>query len=76
MYVCLCHGITDTAIEQVVREEGVGNTRELRAKLGVGSQCGRCIQMAQEIIDSTIIDETLFKDVGQKQLAIKKEADA
>ncbi len=64
MYVCLCHGITDSKIQQVVREQGIGNSRELRAALGVGSQCGRCIQMAQEIIDTTIMDESLFKDVG------------
>ncbi|GAB5379728.1 MAG: bacterioferritin-associated ferredoxin [Aliiglaciecola sp.] len=63
MYVCLCHGITDKAIKQAVLEDGVGTTRELRSRLGVGSQCGRCIQMAQEIIDTTIIDESLFKEV-------------
>lgn len=63
MYVCLCHGITDKAIKKAVREEGVGTTRELRSALGVGSQCGRCIQMAQDIIDSTIIDDSMFKEV-------------
>ncbi|MFS1704419.1 (2Fe-2S)-binding protein [Aestuariibacter sp. GS-14] len=64
MYVCMCYGITDTAIKNAVKEDGVGNMRQLKELLQVGSQCGRCIQMAQQIIDSTIIDETLFKDVG------------
>lgn len=64
MYVCLCHGITDKQIQNAVREEGVGNMRELRAALNVGSQCGRCIQMAQQMIDSTIIDESLFREVS------------
>ena len=63
MYVCLCHGITDKAIKQAVREEGIGNLRQLKQHLNVGSQCGRCIQMAQSIIDNTIIDESLFKEV-------------
>ena len=63
MYVCLCHGITDKAIQQAVREEGIGNLRQLKQHLNVGSQCGRCIQMAQNIIDNTIIDESLFKEV-------------
>lgn len=63
MYVCLCHGITDKAIQQAVRESGVGNLRQLKLHLGVGSQCGRCIDMAQDIIDNTIIDESLFKEV-------------
>jgi bacterioferritin-associated ferredoxin len=64
MFVCLCHGITDTQIENAVRTNGVGNLRELKSKLGVGSQCGTCIDMAQDIIDSTIIDDSLFKNVG------------
>lgn len=63
MYICMCYGITDSAIRRVVEEDGVGNMRELREHLGVGSQCGKCIQMAQQIIDSTIIDESLFKEV-------------
>jgi bacterioferritin-associated ferredoxin len=63
MYVCLCHGITDKAIKQAVYEDGVGNMRELKQRFGVGSQCGTCIQLAQSIIDETIIDESLFKEV-------------
>ena len=64
MFVCLCHSITDKQIELAVKEHGVGNMRELRKALNVGSQCGSCVQMAQEIIDYTIIDDSLFKDVG------------
>lgn len=63
MYVCLCHGITDKAIQQAVIEDGVGNIRQLKKELGVGSQCGKCVQLAQAIIDNTIIDESLFKEV-------------
>lgn len=64
MFVCLCHGITDKQIENVVINQGVGNMRELKAALGVGSQCGSCINTAQDIIDTTIMDDSLFKDVG------------
>ncbi|WP_299074885.1 (2Fe-2S)-binding protein [uncultured Paraglaciecola sp.] len=63
MYVCLCHGITDKAIKQAVLEDGVGNMRQLKQKLAAGTQCGKCVQMAQAIIDNTIIDESLFKEV-------------
>ena len=64
MYVCMCYGVTDTQIRQAVGTEGVGNLRELRSHLDVGSQCGKCIQMAQQIIDSTIVDDSLFKEVS------------
>ena len=64
MYVCLCHGITDKDIKNLVREEGVGSIRELKEHVSLGSQCGTCTKTAQSIIDNTIIDESLFKDVG------------
>ncbi|WP_100655704.1 (2Fe-2S)-binding protein [Alteromonas flava] len=63
MFICLCYGVTDRAIKQAVEEHGVGNLRELNQVLSLGTECGRCVQMAQQIIDSTIIDESLFKEV-------------
>lgn len=64
MFVCMCYGVTDKDIRNAVQSEGAGNLRELRAHLNLGTQCGKCVQMAQEIIDQTIIDESMFKDVG------------
>ncbi|WP_137167641.1 (2Fe-2S)-binding protein [Salinimonas lutimaris] len=63
MYVCMCYGVTDKAIKKAVQEHGAGNIRELREFMELGSQCGKCITMAQQVIDSTIIDESLFKEV-------------
>jgi bacterioferritin-associated ferredoxin len=63
MYVCICLGITDKAIKRAVLEDGVGNMRQLKKSSGAGSQCGKCVQMAQAIIDNIIVDETLFKEV-------------
>lgn len=63
MYVCICKGITDKDIQKLVREEGVGSLRELKNHLPLGSQCGTCTKTAQNIIDNTIIDESLFKEV-------------
>lgn len=64
MFVCMCFGVTDRSIRAAVESNGVGNMRELREHLELGSQCGKCIGMAQQIIDQTIIDESLFKNVG------------
>lgn len=63
MFVCVCHGITDKQIKEAVENGGVGNMRELKQALNVGTQCGSCIETAQSIIDTTIIDENLFKEV-------------
>lgn len=64
MYVCLCKGITDKDIKEAVRQNGVGSLRELKQHMPLGSECGSCTKVAQKIIDNTIIDESLFKDVG------------
>lgn len=64
MYVCLCMGITDKDIEQLVIEQGVGSVREMKKHLPVAGQCGTCAKVVQSVIDKTIIDESLFKDVG------------
>lgn len=64
MYVCICKGITDKQIKQMVIEHGVGSIRELKQRLDVASQCGTCVKLTQQVIDNTIIDENLFKDVG------------
>lgn len=63
MYICLCYAVTDKQIKQAVTENGVGTLRQLRSQLGVGSQCGKCVQATQNIIDNTIVDENLFREV-------------
>ena len=64
MYVCICKGITDKQIKQMVMEQGVGSIRELKQHLDISSQCGTCTKLTQQVIDNTIVDESLFKDVG------------
>ncbi|MEL3927862.1 bacterioferritin-associated ferredoxin [Aeromonas enteropelogenes] len=49
MYVCLCRGITDTQIRKAV-QAGSGEFRQLKQKLEVGAQCGKCVRMTMEII--------------------------
>ncbi|GAA5140171.1 (2Fe-2S)-binding protein [Thalassotalea piscium] len=64
MFVCVCNGITDQQIKQLVSEGGVGSLRELKQHLPLGNQCGTCIKLTESIIDNTIIDESLFMQVG------------
>ena len=64
MYVCICKGITDKQVSQQVLDQGVGSIRELKKHLDVSSQCGSCTKVIQQVINNTIIDEGLFKDVG------------
>lgn len=53
MYVCICKGITDRQIKEAVYD-GSTSVKALRRNLGVSSQCGRCAELTQEIIDETM----------------------
>lgn len=50
MYVCICRQITDTQIREVCRQ---GNSRfaDLRDKLGLASECGKCGKHARSIVN-------------------------
>lgn len=49
MYVCICRQITDNQIRDLCRG-GASNMTDLRARLGVGSECGKCGKLAQTIV--------------------------
>lgn len=48
MYVCICKGITDKDIKNVMTTHQ--NTKDILKALGVGSDCGQCIIEAIELI--------------------------
>ncbi|MCO4792350.1 MAG: (2Fe-2S)-binding protein [Bacteriovoracaceae bacterium] len=50
MVICLCKGITDKKIEDLV-DKGLP-TQEVLKKLGVGSDCGICVVDAIEKVQA------------------------
>ncbi|MCL1074799.1 bacterioferritin-associated ferredoxin [Shewanella dokdonensis] len=63
MYVCLCHAITDTQIRQAV-SQGDTSLKEVRQRLGVGDQCGKCSRMAMQIIQQQLDLEPNYYEVA------------
>ena len=41
MYICICHGVTDRDVRACI-EDGAVSMRQLREKLKVSTQCGKC----------------------------------
>jgi len=54
MYICICHGITDTSIESAI-EEGTVTMKGLSKKLRVGSQCGQCCACTKKILTKKLL---------------------
>ncbi len=50
MYVCVCFGITDKAIQRAAAD-GVRDVAELTMRTGLGSNCGSCRDMASAILN-------------------------
>ncbi|CZF85416.1 bacterioferritin [Grimontia sp. AD028] len=63
MYVCLCHGISDKTLKKLAYEQGVDDIREIRKLTPLGSQCGKCIRPAKEILQEAALNP-LYKKVG------------
>ena len=53
MYVCVCNGISDRQIREVV-DRGAGTLTEVQCYLPVANCCGRCEDTAQEVIEGHI----------------------
>jgi bacterioferritin-associated ferredoxin len=53
MYVCLCEGVTDGQIRDAIYE-GCCSYRDVRASLGLASQCGKCACLAKQVVRETL----------------------
>ena len=62
MYVCLCHGVSDKKIRKLIVEEGITDIKGIKKCTALGSQCGKCVRSAKEIINESAA--TLFKQAG------------
>lgn len=51
MYVCICKALTERDVRSAVAE-GCNSVRELKHKLGLGSECGRCASCAHGMLQS------------------------
>ena len=54
MYVCICHGVTDTQIESAI-DNGAETMKELTRELSVGSQCGKCCQCTKRVLNRKLL---------------------
>lgn len=53
MYVCVCNAITERHIAEAI-DEGACSLRELRERLGVGAECGRCVRHARDCVRAAL----------------------
>ena len=52
MYICICNAITEREVRDCVRR-GCCSMDELSSELGVGTSCGRCRPVANDILNES-----------------------
>lgn len=50
MYVCICNGYRDSELRELARD-GIACAIQAYKHLGQGPNCGRCLPVAQQVID-------------------------
>ena len=55
MYMCICNSVSDTQIRKEI-EQGARTVGDLSTRLGVGGQCGRCLESIGLWLDAYLID--------------------
>ena len=61
MYVCLCNGVSDKKIRQVVRQFQPQSFQQLRK---LGNQCGKCVRAAREVMEDELTTMPEFKEIA------------
>ena len=64
MYVCLCNGVSDKKIRQVVRQFQPQSFQQLRKFVPVGTQCGKCVRAAREVMEDELTTMPEFKEIA------------
>lgn len=62
MYVCLCKGITDTALRNAARQQPGRDARAICRELGAGMDCGRCARTALGVVHEAQRQELLRQE--------------
>ena len=67
MYVCICKGITEKQIQEAVTSRKSNNPKEILKSLGVGSDCGTCVEDAvKTLIEQNSRSPFEMKDSSNK----------
>jgi bacterioferritin-associated ferredoxin len=53
MYVCICKAVSEKRIARAVGE-GATTLKDLREKTGLGTNCGKCVPHAYQMLRDTL----------------------
>jgi bacterioferritin-associated ferredoxin len=67
MYICICKGITEQQIQDAVTSRTSHNPKDILKALGVGSDCGTCVEDAvRSLLEQSARSPFEMKDGSNK----------
>lgn len=57
MIVCLCHGINEKKIKEIIQSHSAKTVGEVQKCCGAGADCGSCLIEVKRILDSQKTNE-------------------
>ena len=70
--VCECFGVTDVAIERVVRENHLSSIEDVTDYIKAGGGCGKCHDGIQQILDSVLGNERQAAGKSKQMTTLQK----
>ena len=52
MYLCLCHGVTDKVIKEILTSHKIDSVKELQKVCSAGQSCGSCLFQLRETVSA------------------------
>jgi bacterioferritin-associated ferredoxin len=62
MYICICRGITEKQVQEAVIGRNSNNPKEILKALGIGQDCGTCVEDAV----SSLLEQTSHSPLEMK----------
>ena len=50
MYVCLCYGITEKNIREIIKDQKAESVEDLQRHCDAGNDCGCCLNQVEEML--------------------------
>jgi bacterioferritin-associated ferredoxin len=69
MYVCICKAVSERRIAAAVGE-GVTTLKELRDRTGLGTNCGKCVPQAYQLLRDTL--EQRHSPAAHHEIAVQR----
>jgi len=72
MYICLCKNVTCKDIRNAA-DQGARNMRDLSQRFGIGTQCGKCVRCAHNLLKDCAVNNNLQGEMVSVEVTLTEQ---